>query len=215
VRQLRLLFLQLYKSDQAAVRPDEELAYLAITRPEVDQIVAPEVPRPVTPTRESTIIPSLDSIPNIPSPESTQVGTPPQSPTEMDISRPPSPSRSRSVLGKRVSQDREDSSSSRSGEERSRLKSDGFEHVQEVESPMEVEGGSTGEFEMVENVERPGSPSATNEIAALRLKSPIVEESLGTVPPPLPPRLAVVRQATLASGLQFGEPSSKLYAVCC
>ncbi|KAK4683835.1 hypothetical protein P7C73_g6382, partial [Tremellales sp. Uapishka_1] len=60
VRQLRLLFLQLYKSELAAVRPDEELAYLAITRPEIDAVVV-EQPEPVS----LPVVPTLDTLPTL------------------------------------------------------------------------------------------------------------------------------------------------------
>jgi ubiquitin carboxyl-terminal hydrolase 25/28 len=196
-----LLFLQLYKSEESAVRPDEELAYLAITRPEVDHIVGPEVGP--APTR--AMMPSLDSIPDAPSPCSTRVASPDLTPTERSLSPPPAPmTRSRSVLGKRASQDRERSAESIT--DRSRIKSEGFEDVLEVESPME----GLDDFEMIDDTKKVcerATRSPTEEIAALRLKSPVSEE-IGMVPPPLPPR--PVRQATLASGLQFGAFASSL-----
>lgn len=223
--QLRLLFLQLYKSEQAAVRPDEELAYLAITRPEVDQIVSPQpetaVPQPLT----------FDSIPDMPSPSSTYVATPGTPHTPM-ASLPSSPrpglARSSSVLGKRASEDREDMSSG-SDDDRSRIKSDGFEDLGYTET---VEPMDTEEFELIPKVnevedrasavdepEQMSSPSATTVIAALKLKSPELEDvpvsanpevvaghqEISSVPPPLPLRPAIGRKDTLASGLRFGE----------
>ena len=127
VRQLRLLFLQLYKSEQAWVRPDEELAYLAITRPEVDEIVAPKT--------------TIDSIPNVASPSasSTRVATPDSSSLSPLPSAPPSPKHQ--VLGKRASTDRD--FSPRSTEERTRLKSEDFERVEETDDAEE------DSFEMV------------------------------------------------------------------
>ena len=219
----------MYKSDQSAVRPDEELAYLAITRPEVDQIVEPEV----------TSVPPLDSVPNMPSPSSTRVATPNLSPERYDVSPPSSPplppmeqhgERSSSLLGKRASEDRDDSS--RSSEDRVRHKGDDFEHVGEQGTSLDVDQASE-EFEMIENTaerRKSQTPSVATNLADLGLMSPPVnapELPTGeasptdrmstpphstippphsTIPPPLPPRPAPpTRKDTLASGLRFGE----------
>jgi len=224
VRRLRLLFLQLYKSVDASVRPDEELAYLAITRPEVDRIVEPEV----------TVIPPLNSIPTMPSPSSTLVNTPDLSPEAHEISSPISDSqdgeRSRSVLGKRASQDRENSSGS-SGDV-TRHKGDTALDPAGIDVSMEIDRASD-DYEMVAKPDRKSahSPSNMTDIAGLDLKSPTEEKeldwttSVGSVqeptpshtpplgplivqsgPPPLPPRPPLpARQDTLASGLRFGE----------
>lgn len=202
VRQLRLLFLQLYKAEQPAVRPDEELAYLAITRPEVDQIVEPAEPRSI-----------LDDIPNVPSPSSTRVNTPEPSP-------PASPRTSttsghdRSILGKRASQDRE---SSGSGDERPR-KSEGFEQSSKTSAVEEEMMTNDEEFELVPkpHEESADSPAAQMDLASLDLKSPDTEKPIPLplpknestlVPPPKPPALPPRREskATLASGLRFGR----------
>lgn len=105
VRQLRLLFLQLYKTELPAVRPDEELAYLAITRPEIDSMVE-QTQEPPTELSASTataidsahITPNLlDSIPSVPdlttlpSPSSTIFASPPESPRQ-DLTGTPNPS---------------------------------------------------------------------------------------------------------------------------
>lgn len=98
VRQLRNLFLQLGKSDLAAIRPQQELAYLAITRPEDDDNGEPPI------------------VTQQPSPSSTRVNSPfPEAAVEvtMDSMRSPPVNvpeevRQTSVLGKRASQDRED-----------------------------------------------------------------------------------------------------------
>ncbi|ODO08058.1 hypothetical protein I350_03641 [Cryptococcus amylolentus CBS 6273] len=94
VRQLRLLFLQLYKSELPAVRPEEELAYLAITRPEVDSWVdSEEQPVQISVSASAETAKgeptgsALDSIPSIPdlidvpsSPTSTLFASAPGSP---------------------------------------------------------------------------------------------------------------------------------------
>lgn len=230
VRQLRLLFLQLYKSEQPAVRPDEELAYLAITRPEVDQFVEPP-----TVTAAPITLDSIPDIPNAASPSSTAVATP--SPPPMSSGLPPSPPSSHSVLGKRVSEDRDSDGSS--PEDRTRRKSEGVDAdllEERVESPtaMETEreeGIETDRLETVSLARGPDSPSVGMDLAGLDLKSPereippsqpgqgdempsIVPQGRGevensfeppSVPPPLPPRPMARRESTLASGLRFGE----------
>ncbi|ORY34116.1 hypothetical protein BCR39DRAFT_518545 [Naematelia encephala] len=221
VRQLRLLFLQLYKSDQSSVRPDEELAYLAITRPEVDAIVQPP------PARQP-----LDSIPDIPdisSPSSTAVATPYLTPSRENISLPspfttPRIADSReTVLGKRASEDRE--ISPRASDERTRLKTEDYEHVERNDLQVELDT-APDDFEFVQESStadevsaRASSPTAATELADLDLEASSNEhdESMAegllleapplpnpTVPPPLPLRPAVIRKETLASGLQFG-----------
>ena len=227
VRQLRLLFLQLYKCEGSSVRPEEELAYLAITRPEVDQIVEPEA----TAAPAATSGGILDSIPTLPSETSTRVNSPTLSPTLPSTSLPSSPrpsrpevERSSSILGKRASEDRDDSS--RSSLERTRPKNDGFEDLGEVPS---VGTNDDDEYEMIakdrKNSDRVDSPSAATDLGALKLKSPELEEppstatavfpddetsadadvDMASVPPPLPPRPAApIRKDTLASGLKFG-----------
>ncbi|KAK8864283.1 hypothetical protein IAR55_001529 [Kwoniella newhampshirensis] len=222
VRQLRLLFLQLYKSEQSSVRPDEELAYLAITRPEVDAIVEPQSENPAVvtgPTFDS--IPDIPDVPDISSPSSTRVASPETSPP-LFASDPPlvddepsSPSRSRStsILGKRASEDRDDSS--RSSEDRVRVRADGVEHIDKADTPMDID-----DYEVIqplsqhedENEAPPanvGSPSAATEIGHLDLKSPVQETDepkydAPSVPPPLPPRPPLMKKDTLSSGLRFG-----------
>lgn len=222
VRQLRLLFLQLYRCEGSSVRPEEELAYLAITRPEIDQIVEPETAKP------RMTLDSIPDIPDIPSNSSTRVNTPDVSPTVPPTSLPGSPRRpeivrASSVLGKRPSEDRDDSS--RSSEDHSRQKSDGFEDLGNV-TPINT--GMEDDYEMVSGQRRDDrveSPSAATDLGALKLKSPELEtpdeqepteipepnevtesvkEKAVTVPPPLPPRPTVARKDTLASGLRFG-----------
>jgi ubiquitin carboxyl-terminal hydrolase 25/28 len=203
VRQLRLLFLQLYESEQSAVRPDEELAYLAITRPEVDAIVEPKI----------TAFPNLDSIPDIPSPTSTRVATPtpsrPFTPDSPEIVETPLNSfddqSSGSILGKRQSQDR-DSFSDTSPAERARLKTDGF-NLDELDKSHTLDG-----YEMI-NAE---SPSNVTDLADLSIgqKNPpdltlapdedFIMYDPPSIPPPLPARPHGRRDSTLASGLRFG-----------
>ena len=219
MRQLRLLFLQLYKCEGPSVRPEEELAYLAITRPEVDQIVEPEAPAAPAPTSAGI----LDSIPTIPSETSTRVNSPALSPTLPSTSLPGSPrpsrpevERSSSILGKRASEDRDDSS--RSSLEHTRPKNDGFEDLGDIPP---VGTNDEEEYEMIvserQDRERVDSPSAATDLGALKLKSPELEEppsatrhddadvEMTSVPPPLPPRPAApIRKDTLASGLKFG-----------
>jgi ubiquitin carboxyl-terminal hydrolase 25/28 len=204
--------LQLYKTDAPAVRPDEELAYLAITRPEVDQIVEPDPPV------SSSMI---DDLPTVGSPSSTCVNTPSNSRPSSPLRRSVSASRS-SILGKRISQDRD---TSESPGDRPK-KSDGFERLREETPPSDP-------FEMVERpddvqatpVQRESTPpsSATDassvpssaigpDIEGLRLKSPAIESSnpMETYapppgPPPLPPRPRRASKGTLNAGLKFGE----------
>jgi ubiquitin carboxyl-terminal hydrolase 25/28 len=169
VRQLRLLFLQLYKSEQPAVRPDEELAYLAITRPEVDQYVEPP-----TVTAAPITLDSIPDIPNAASPSSTAVATP--SPPPMSSEFPRSPPSSHSVLGKRVSEDRDSDGSS--PEDRTRRKSEGVDAdllEEQVDSPtaMETEEGiETDRLETTSPARGPDSPSVGMGLAELDLKSP-------------------------------------------
>ncbi|OCF60484.1 hypothetical protein L486_00117 [Kwoniella mangroviensis CBS 10435] len=228
VRQLRLLFLQLYKSESPSVRPDEELAYLAITRPEVDAIVEPPQPEQASTSKFS--LDDIPDIPDVPSPSSTQVATPISSPELKPAQADSSTStvtaredRESSVLGKRASEDRDDSSSP-SGGGVTRLKSD--ETNTHVTSPLEID-----DFELVprpdtHDVEaqpmQPDSPSATMDLGHLDLKSPIpetkeeffqqpgpheqeeVKYDPPSVPPPLPPRPNLAKKDTLSSGLRFG-----------
>jgi ubiquitin carboxyl-terminal hydrolase 25/28 len=163
----------------------------------------------------------------MPSPSSTRIATPDLSPEHTDISLPPSPTpedreRSRSILGKRASQDRDDSS--RSSEDRARQKGGDLEDRSGMETPMEVDKASD-DFELVPKPDREKaeSPSAATEIAGLELKSPIEEKDPDWTtteepaisedhsrpspkkPPPLPPRPPLpARKDTLASGLRFG-----------
>lgn len=195
-----MLFLQLYKSERPSVRPDEELAYLAITRPEVDKIVEPEA---------SAVPLTIDTIPDIESPSSTRVGSPEASPTIPNTSLPGSPhgdaDRASSILGKRASTDRDDSS--RSSSEHTRQKSEGYE---DLSNALILDRGNTAGTDADDTVEEgrgadPDSPSAITDMGALKLKSPEVEDKQeATVPPPLPPRPTVERKDTLASGLRFG-----------
>jgi ubiquitin carboxyl-terminal hydrolase 25/28 len=183
------------------VRPEEELAYLAITRPEVDQIVSPEETQPAAGS-------ILDAIPTIPSPSSTRVNSPELSPTIPDTSLPGSPrpgfQRASSVLGKRASTDRDDSSGS--SLEHSRLKSEGFEDLGDV-TPKDEDKEQDG-FEFVSGErqrEDVDSPLAVTDLEGLKLKSPELEDPVeSSVPPPLPPRPPMVKKDTLASGLRFG-----------
>ncbi|WRT66247.1 uncharacterized protein IL334_003200 [Kwoniella shivajii] len=236
VRQLRLLFLQLYKSELPSVRPDEELAYLAITRPEVDAIVEPQIAPPPQPSTSRLTLDDIPDIPDIPSPSSTQVASPITSPvlTPVDNGKPHEASSSTdredkesSILGKRASEDRDDSS--RSSQEYFRHKSEG---AHDVDSPTEME---IDDFELVTKPP-PDSPSATMDLTHLDLKSPIpeskdefienfdipdqaeIESGNGkaplqeeevkydppSVPPPLPPRPHLAKKDTLSSGLRFG-----------
>nr|KIR50274.1 ubiquitin carboxyl-terminal hydrolase 25/28 [Cryptococcus bacillisporus CA1280] len=100
VRQLRLLFLQLYKTELPAVRPDEELAYLAITRPEIDRMVE-QTQEPSTELSTATdsaqitsnllgSIPSVPDLTTLPSPSSTIFASPPESPRQ-DLTSTPIP----------------------------------------------------------------------------------------------------------------------------
>ena len=210
VRQLRFLFLQLYKSDFSSVRPEEELAYLAITRPEVDAIVESPKIQETQPTSLDSIpdIPDLPNIPDMPSPTSTAIGSPESTPTVPMSSLPGSPgrsgrpgglARSQSVLGKRQSEDQEDLTPSPAVGDRTRLRSETMESeaaAMEVERENEaeqVEGGE-GDDTLVPDT------SPVQNMSALQLKSP---ES-PAVPPPLPQRPAPQRKDTLASGLRFG-----------
>jgi ubiquitin carboxyl-terminal hydrolase 25/28 len=227
VHQLRLLFLQLYKTDAPAVRPDEELAYLAITRPEIDELVEPEVLQ-----QEPGSL--IDNLPNVGSPSSTCVNTPNVSRPSSPLHRELSASRS-SVLGKRVSQDRD---TSRSPGDRPK-KSDGFERLREEDHPSEAEH----DFEMVDAPEEEKSkpihqefaerqsvamtdppssaPSTTADmdIDRLKLKSPEIDqpEEVKTDyapppgPPPLPPRPRRASKGTLNAGLKFGKPLTAMY----
>jgi ubiquitin carboxyl-terminal hydrolase 25/28 len=209
VHQLRRLFLQLYKTEASAVRPDEELAYLAITRPEIDDIVQPEEPE------KSTI---LDDMPTLASPSSTKVNTPEPSRPSSPMMRQASPSRS-SVLGKRESQSR---SPYASPGDRPR-RSDGFIKLQEADAEAD------SDFQMIDVDEKsqpihqefadpPSSddkPSSTAgmDMESLHLNSPDVEasEPIPPVyqpppgPPPLPPRPRRDSKGTLNAGLKFGE----------
>jgi len=213
VHQLRLLFVQLYKTDAAAVRPDEELAYLAITRPEYDELIEPvEEPGSL-----------IDNLPTVGSPSSTMVNTPANSQPSSPLRRSPSVSRS-SVLGKRVSQDRESASPG----ERPK-KSDGFEKLAEVDDvehdfemvdPLGEEKSKPVHHEFAEDISSittdvPSSAPSTTadmDIDGLKLKSPEVEQQdpMETFapppgPPPLPPRPRRASKGTLDAGLKFGE----------
>lgn len=102
VRQLRDLFLQLGRSDLAAIRPEQELAYLAITRPEDDEANDPSAAEAINPSPSSTVVdvPSAD----MPTFEVAQdVAIP-----DVLTSPRPEPERRTSVLGKRASQDRDE-----------------------------------------------------------------------------------------------------------
>ncbi|WWC70309.1 uncharacterized protein I206_104259 [Kwoniella pini CBS 10737] len=235
VRQLRLLFLQLYKSETSSVRPDEELAYLAITRPEVDAIVEPHVENPPQPSTSKLTLDDIPDIPDVPSPSSTQVASPLSSPElrplELSTQHESSMStlrgdRESSILGKRASEDRDDSSS-RSSQEVVR-------QINKVTSPSEME---VDDFELIPRPEgdaqpiQADSPSATMDLGHLDIQSPIpeskdefvssndlqlfsVNEDNGpeeqvkydppSVPPPLPPRPQLAKKDTLSSGLRFG-----------
>ncbi|WWC89454.1 uncharacterized protein L201_004378 [Kwoniella dendrophila CBS 6074] len=233
VRQLRLLFLQLYKSEIPSVRPDEELAYLAITRPEVDAIVEPQVAVPQASTSRFTLD-DIPDIPDVPSPSSTQVNTPVSSPELKAVDHPvvheSSTStlrgdREDSVLGKRASEDRDDSP--RSSAEHIRYKSDESQKQEPVTSPMEIddfESVPRPDAELQQQPSQAPSPSATMDLGHLDLKSPVPEskdEFIGNedlqkasepeikydppnAPPPLPPRPQLAKKDTLNSGLRFG-----------
>ena len=222
VEQLRYLFLQLYKCEGSSVRPEEELAYLAITRPEIDQIVEPEQKKP------AAILDSIPDIPDMISNSSTRVNSPDVSPTIPNASLPSSPRRpevvrASSVLGKRPSEDRDDST--RSSEDYSRQKSDGFEDLGDI-APINSDMEESNELNSGnQRGDRAESPSAVTDLGALKLKSPeletqeeqelvdvsepmemaeTAEQNIVSVPPPLPPRPSVARKDTLASGLRFG-----------
>ena len=135
------------------MRPDEELAYLAITRPEVDAIVEP-APDTIKPGKVT-----LDTIPDMPSPtlSSTDIGSirgmspdTTETPEEVeqiedaesranalggDAASTSADRSGRSILGKRASQDRESSGSS--NDDRHRLKSESrISESELVESPF-------------------------------------------------------------------------------
>lgn len=218
VRHLRLLFVQLYKSEASAVRPDMELAYLAITVPQADQVVQQEVQEEV-PAQE--LGPSfLDSIPNVGSPSSTRVNTPDPSPPSSPIRESASPSRS-SILGKRASQDRESNGSpaerpkradtipqddemSISDKEDGEI-AEGFELISKPDDEPIHRASITSETITVTPADQelsPSSPVPGYEMKSLKLKSPSIERSdpmMGDTqvqrhyepppgPPPLPPR---------------------------
>ena len=191
VRELRLLFNQLYESENSSVRPEEALAYLAITRPEIDQVLEPE---PTIIGGSKRIL--LDDIPTIPSPSSTRVATPDESPSHQDLlmsSRPSSPvpdaspktpggernrsEGSMSILGKRASEDRDDSPRSSVGHVRAR--SDALEPISQTESPteddeQEEEGYFSlipkGSAESADVLEAISSPTPAPDLQALRLE---------------------------------------------
>ena len=219
VLELQTLFHRLDVTNRAAVRPEETLAYLAITRPEVDSIVdAHPASAP------------LADIPEIASPSSTRIASPEPSPepTDGEPSTTPNDHRSRmssidrvqqSVLGKRASEDREDKPRSPTS---SRQRSDGPDRLIELETPDD-----SSEFEMVDEpsmsddgvvniVPRDRAQSETVDISALDIQSPTEEKpelmSQATVldpirspvmKPPLPAR-PKRRESTLQSGLRFG-----------
>ncbi|WVF71581.1 hypothetical protein IAT40_006389 [Kwoniella sp. CBS 6097] len=189
VRQLRMLFLQLYKSELPSVRPEEELAYLAITRPEIDAIVEPELhasPDATTaPAPSRLTLDSIPDIPDVPSPSSTQVATPASTPGARNANLPatsaldPRGGEDVSVLGKRASEDRDDSSRSSLESTHVRHKSEGdvvegFEEIDRTQSPMEVD---TDDFELIPKPDQAPSPSATMDLGHLDIKSPAPEGS--------------------------------------
>lgn len=190
MRHLRLLFLQLYKSEVPAVRPDMELAYLAITVPQADQEVQQEVQEEVSaPVQEPSF---LDSIPTVGSPSSTRVNSPepslPTTPTRLSAS----PSRS-SVLGKRASQDRESNGSPKERPKRA----DTISHDERMSISDKEDSESAEDFEMISKPDdpahrdsmtsdtvtvtpadrelAPSSPVPGVEMDSLKLKSPSVE----------------------------------------
>ena len=190
VRQLQLLFMQMYESGDSSVRPDEDLAYLAITRPEIDRLVEPQN-RPDSPEKRQGI---LDAIPDIApsSSSSTRVASPERASSVAD-SAPDT-----SILGKRQSVDRDDSS--RSSLEHSRQKS-------EANGTDQFDESSGEDYFAPRQESGLRSPSAVRDIEALNLREDeqIEQYSPPSVPPPLPPRPPVGRKDTLASGLRFGE----------
>jgi hypothetical protein len=160
----------------------------------------------------------IDNLPTIASPSSTKVNTPEPSRPSSPMHRSASPSRS-SILGKRVSQDRE---SSGSPGDRPR-RTEGFEKLKEVEPATD------SDFQMVDDEQEKTKPvhqefandlpsneepSSTSgmEMENLKLKSPEVEEMdpMTTMyqpppgPPPLPPRPRRDSKGTLNAGLKFG-----------
>lgn len=205
--------MQLYKTEAASVRPDEELAYLAITRPEFDAAIE-------TVEEPGSLI---DNLPDVGSPASTVVNTPSNSRPGSPLRRSPSVSRS-SVLGKRVSQDRESASPG----ERPK-KSDAFEKLAEVDDNHDFEMVDNADNELSKpihqdftedltsiNTDIPSSAPSTTadmDIDGLKLKSPELEQqdpietdfAPPPGPPPLPPRPRRASKGTLNAGLKFGE----------
>lgn len=199
VRQLRLLFQQLYESEASAVEPTVELAALAITRP--DMPVAAETQNG-GPSKAGASI--LDSIPDAPSPSSTMVnsavssraGSPEPRHTEA-----PAESNSpvavaehdrvlgtrETVLGKRASEDRNSRESSAEIASRSRLRSGDafstFSDVQETPSMADTPMSEAEGLVLVPKVDDSDkldfdSPSVEPEIAKLEIQSPAAADEL-------------------------------------
>lgn len=218
VRQLRLLYLQLYKSELPAVRPDEELAYLAITRPEIDQVIEPELvatssPEPMA-TIPTTEIPEIAEI-DLDLADSATPALIPSLPSSASSPDQSSHDRSSgSVLGKRASEDRDDSAVDLG--ERSRHRGDSVLSTEGTEVPDQgTDTDLDDDFDVVPREDPEQSPTE-KRLSQLELKSP-VEETIdpmltfdpppGSPPAALPPPSLARKQTSkdhLSSGLKFG-----------
>ncbi|WVQ72603.1 hypothetical protein IAR50_002161 [Cryptococcus sp. DSM 104548] len=229
VRQLRLLFLQLYKSELPAVRPEEELAYLAITRPEVDSWVeSEEQPAQVSTStltetaKDEPTGSALDSIPSIP-----DLKDMPSSPTStLFASAPGSPFRETSDLPDKIIQElkeeggrspetsssRRSTSSSVLGKrainERERSFSPG-EQRNRLKSNERSMSGIRDEEEKEEEIATPsrekkeivGSPTMAAEMSHLELQTPAKDND------PSEPVPDEVEAMAVAGDEQFAPPT--------
>lgn len=195
-----------------------ELAYLAITVPQSDQVVHQEVKEEIPAPELSSSF--LDSIPTVGSPSSTRVNSPEPSLPTSPIRQSASPSRS-SILGKRASQDRESNGSPTDRPKRADTipQDDGmsisdkadsevpedFEIISKPDDGPTHRASITSETVTVTPADQelsPSSPVPGHEMKSLKLKSPSMERSDPMVeesqvqprydpppgPPPLPPR---------------------------
>jgi ubiquitin carboxyl-terminal hydrolase 25/28 len=137
VVELRKLFEKLFSSELASVRPAEALAYFAITRPEVDRHanINPLAAASANDTRVNT--PAVSPIVTpINSPEAgrpLQVSPEPEDDLLIDLDSPTREQGSDSILGKRLSEDR-DFGGPNTPFDRRRHRSDDFVHVESVGS---------------------------------------------------------------------------------
>jgi hypothetical protein len=221
-RELRLLFLQLYKSETSAVRPDPHLVRLAIHRP--DGQIELAKPAEAAPPH----LPTLDSIPDMPSPVPTLFSTPEMSPeppsrtsTSLVDSLLPAVS-APTVLGKRSSEDREEKiggderhrSVGRDVEMPSEFAANGMdgsaldygdvemEDAEEINGTIEMDRAFSPPVTGVSDMEIRSSPViATTSISPSNLPSTPTPK----VPPPLPPR----PMDDESLGLEFGRSSPR------